>query len=93
MTATNFSGMKKQGRNKCFEIWGWGRNKGFWPEYLPMLLTKNLGVSYYLAKNNFYIYIMNLGLKCFLCLKWKYFYFKKSSFRYYGFSVVINVFL
>ena len=68
MTATNFSGMKKQGRNKCFEIWEWGRNKGFWPEYLPMLLTKNLGVSYYLAKNNFYIYIMNLGFKCFLCL-------------------------
>ena len=43
MTTGNFSGIKKQGRNKDFKIWGgrvsgWGRNKGFWPEYLPMKL-------------------------------------------------------
>ena len=39
MTTTNFSGIKKLGRNKGFKIWGEGggvRNKGFCPEYLPM---------------------------------------------------------
>ena len=35
--ATNFSEMKKRGRNKGFTIWGVGRNKGFRPEYLPMV--------------------------------------------------------
>ena len=48
MTTAIFSGIKKQGRNKDFKIWGgggggWGRNKGFWPEYLPMkLIVKTL---------------------------------------------------
>ena len=37
MTTTNFSGTKRQGRKKGFKIWGgWGRNKGFWPEYLQI---------------------------------------------------------
>ena len=39
---TNFSETKKQGGNKSFKIWGWGRNKGFWPEYLPMNLLITL---------------------------------------------------
>ena len=38
MMTTNFSETKKQGGNKSFKIWGWGRNKGFWPEYLPINL-------------------------------------------------------
>ena len=50
MTTAIFSGIKKQGRNKDFKIWGggggggvWGRKKGFWPEYLPMkLIVKTL---------------------------------------------------
>ena len=37
MMTKNFSEIKKQGRNKDFKIWGWSRNKGFWPEYLPVL--------------------------------------------------------
>ena len=37
MMTTNFSEIKKQGRNKGCEIWGgWGRNKGFWSEYLSL---------------------------------------------------------
>ena len=39
------------------------------------------------------IYIMTLRLKFLLWLNGKLFDFKKTSFRYYGFSVVINVFL
>ena len=42
MTTTNFSEPKKKGRNKGFKIWGWGRNKGFWTEYLPMITNKEL---------------------------------------------------
>ena len=42
MMNTNFSEIKKQKRNKAFKIWGWGgswgRNKGFWPEYLPLIM-------------------------------------------------------
>ena len=34
---TNFSETKQQGRNKASRIWGAGKNKGFWPEYLPMI--------------------------------------------------------
>ena len=36
---------------------------------------------------------MTLGLKFLLCLNGKFFDFKKTSFRYYGLSVEINVFL
>ena len=37
MMTTNFSEIKKkQGRNRGFKIWERGRNKGFWPEYLPL---------------------------------------------------------
>ena len=42
MTTTNFSEIKKQGRNKGFKIGGGGgggggeRNKSFWSEYLPI---------------------------------------------------------
>ena len=36
MMTSNFSEIKKQGRNKGFKIQGWGRNKSFWPEYLPL---------------------------------------------------------
>ena len=39
------------------------------------------------------IYIMTLGLKFLLCLNGKLFDFKKTSFIYCGFSVVISVFL
>ena len=39
------------------------------------------------------IYIMTFGLKFLLWLNGKLFDFKKTSFRYYGFSVAINVFL
>ena len=28
--------MIMQGRNKGSRSWGWARNKGFWPEYIPM---------------------------------------------------------
>ena len=42
MMTTNFSERKKQGRNKSFKIWGWGRNKVFWPEYLPLVLGGEL---------------------------------------------------
>ena len=31
MTITNLSEIKNPERNKGFKIWGWGRNKGFWP--------------------------------------------------------------
>ena len=45
MMTTNLSEIKKQGKNKSVKIWGWGRNKGFCPEYLPIakgfLLLKN----------------------------------------------------
>ena len=34
MMTTNFSEIKKQGRNTDFKIWG---DKSFWPEYLQML--------------------------------------------------------
>ena len=37
------------------------------------------------------LYIMNLGLKFLLCLNGKLFDFSKSLFRYYGFSLAINV--
>ena len=45
MTVTNFFRKKKRKNKnkqnnreevKVLEIWGWGTNKGFWPEYLPM---------------------------------------------------------
>ena len=36
---------------------------------------------------------MTLGLKFLLCLNINFFGFKKALFRYYGFSVAINVFL
>ena len=39
---TNFSEIKKQGRIKGFKIWGWERNKVFWPEYLPLVLGDEL---------------------------------------------------
>ena len=39
------------------------------------------------------IYMMTLGLKFLLWLSRKLSDFKKASFRYYGFSVAINVFL
>ena len=39
------------------------------------------------------IYVMTLGLKFILWLNVKLFDFKTTSFRYYGFSVAINVFL
>ena len=39
-----------------------------------------------------YIY-MNLGLKLLLCLNGQFSDFKIYLFRYYGFSVAINVFL
>ena len=35
---------------------------------------------------------MTLGLKFFLSVNEKFFDYKNSSFRYYGFSVTINVF-
>ena len=35
----NFSKSKKQGRNKGFSQLGGGRNKGFWPKYLPLVAS------------------------------------------------------
>ena len=36
---------------------------------------------------------MTLELKFLLCVNGKFFNFKKYLFRYYGFSVAVNVFL
>ena len=36
MTTTNFSEMKIREEIRVSKFGRWGRNKGFWPEYLPM---------------------------------------------------------
>ena len=47
---------------------------------------------YQLAVSSKIIYISLSGLKFLLCLNRKFFDFKKIQFRYYGFSLAINVF-
>ena len=47
---------------------------------------------YQLAVSSKIIYIWLSGLKFLLCLNRKFFDFKKIQFRYYGFSLAINVF-
>ena len=36
MMTTSFSGIKNREEIRVSKFGGWGRNKGFWSEYLPM---------------------------------------------------------
>ena len=47
MTITYFSEKKKKNREEIRvpEFGGWGRNKGFWQEYLPMEIGRAVTIS------------------------------------------------
>ena len=61
---------------------------------ISLLLTKNLKESYYNMADSFIKNKIWLkGWNFFLFLNRKFSDFKKTSFRYYRFSVAINVFL